>query len=102
VIVIVTLKPGDLQKPFVPTVMSVCTNEQVSSQERQAIWAELQSLGQDTQAFRVEAYRLRTAGSLDTTENERLRAKQSELEQRGEALIKRSVPLLHPLLPFSF
>ncbi|KAH9974901.1 hypothetical protein BGW80DRAFT_1298559, partial [Lactifluus volemus] len=77
--------------------MSMCTNEQVSSQERQAIWAEIQSLGQDTQAFRVEAYRLRTAGNLDTTENERLRAKQSELEQRGEALMKRSIPL-----PLSF
>jgi ABC-type phosphate transport system auxiliary subunit len=69
--------------------MSVCTSEQASSQERQEIWVDLQSLGQDTQAFRTEAYRLRTAGSLDLTTNERLRAQQLELERRGEALIKR-------------
>ena len=71
--------------------MAACTSEQVSSQERQAIWTKLQSLGQDIQAFRAEAYRLRSASSLDVATNERLRAQQLELERRGESLIKRSV-----------
>ncbi len=71
------------------TAMSTSIHEQVSSQERQELWTELQSLRQDTQAFRTEAYRLRTAGSLDAAANERLRSQQLELERRGEALIKR-------------
>ena len=69
--------------------MSASINEQVSNQERQKIWTELQSLRQDTQAFRTEAYRLRTSGSLDAATNERLRAQQLDLERRGEALVKR-------------
>jgi len=69
--------------------MSASINEQVSSQERQKVWTELRSLRQDTQAFRTEAYRLRTAGSLDAATNERLRSQQLELERQGEALIKR-------------
>ncbi|KAN0135056.1 hypothetical protein V8E53_006947 [Lactarius tabidus] len=67
--------------------MSTAIDEQLSSQERQRIFSELRSLRQDTQAFRTEAYRLRTAGSLDAATNERLRAQQQELEQRGTALI---------------
>ncbi|KAI9428393.1 hypothetical protein H4582DRAFT_2106833 [Lactarius indigo] len=63
-----------------------------SSQEREKVWTELQSLRQDTQAFRTEAYRLRTAGSLDAATNERLRSQQLELERRGEALIKQLSP----------
>jgi ABC-type phosphate transport system auxiliary subunit len=68
--------------------MSASIDEQVSSQERQKIWTESQSLRQDTQAFRAEAYRLRTAGSLDAATNERLRAQQQELERRGEDLLR--------------
>ena len=68
--------------------MSASIDEQVSSQERQKIWTESQSLRQDTQAFRTEAYRLRTAGSLDAATNERLRTQQQELERRGEDLLR--------------
>jgi hypothetical protein len=65
--------------------MSASIDEQVSSQERQKIWSESQSLvRQDTQPFRTEVYRLRTTGSLDAARNERLRAQQQELERRGE------------------
>jgi hypothetical protein len=71
--------------------MCASLNEKISSQERQAIWVELQSLRQDTQAFRTEVYRLRTTGSLDAATNERLRARQTELECRGEVIIKRCV-----------
>jgi uncharacterized glyoxalase superfamily metalloenzyme YdcJ len=78
--------------------MSTAIDKQVSSQERQRIFSELRSLRQDTQAFRTEAYRLRTAGSLDAATNERLRAKQQELEQRGTALIGQYAPLLYPYL----
>jgi ABC-type phosphate transport system auxiliary subunit len=66
-------------------------NEKISGKERQDIWVELQSLRLDTQAFRTEVHRLRTTGSLDTATNERLRARQTELERRGEVLIKRCV-----------
>ena len=69
--------------------MSAPINEQVSNQERQKISTELQSLRQDTQEFRTEAYLLRVSGSLDAATNERLRAQQVDLERRGEALIKR-------------
>ncbi|KAF8265867.1 hypothetical protein EI94DRAFT_263663 [Lactarius quietus] len=72
--------------------MSASVDEQVASQERQNIWTELKSLRQDAQAFRTEAYRLRTAGSLDAATNERLRAQQQELESRGETLIKQLSP----------
>jgi hypothetical protein len=78
--------------------MSASVNEKISSQERQAIWVELQSLRRDTQAFRTEVYRLRTTSSLDTQTNERLRARQTELERRGEALIKRCVHFSYSLL----
>jgi hypothetical protein len=64
------------------------SSEKVSSKERQAIWVELQSLRQDTQAFRAEVYRLRTMGGLNKATNERLHSQQKELERRGEALIK--------------
>jgi hypothetical protein len=77
--------------------MSASLNEKISSQERQAIWVELQSLRQDTQAFRTEVYRLRTTGSLDTATNERLRARQTEIERRGEVIIKRCVHFLYHL-----
>ena len=71
--------------------MSASTDEKISSKERQAIWVELQSLRRDTQTFRTEVYRLRTTGSLDTATNERLRARQLELERRGEEIIKKCV-----------
>jgi ABC-type phosphate transport system auxiliary subunit len=74
--------------------MTTSINEHPSSKERKDIWVELQSLRQDTQALRTEAYRLRTAGRLDATSNERLRAQQTELERRGEGIIKRCVPSL--------
>ena len=68
--------------------MSASIDEQLSSPERQKIWSELQSLRQDTQEFRTEAYHLRITGCLDAATNERLRARQQELERRGEALIR--------------
>lgn len=71
--------------------MTTSINEKTSSKERQDIWVDLQSLRQDTQALRTEVYRLRTAGRLDTTTNESLRAQQTELERRGEAIIKQCV-----------
>ena len=71
--------------------MSASISEPVSNQDGQKIWAELQSLRQDTQEFRTDVYCLRTSGSLDAATNERLRAQQLELERRGEALIKRYV-----------
>ena len=71
--------------------MTTSINEKTSSKERKDIWADLQSLRQDTQALRTEVYRLRTAGLLDTTTNESLRAQQTELERRGEAIIKQYV-----------
>jgi hypothetical protein len=77
--------------------MSTAIDEQLSSQERQRIFSELRSLRQDTQAFRTEAYRLRTAGSLDAATNERLRAQQQELEQRGTALITQYARCYIPL-----
>jgi len=52
----------------------------------------LQSLRQDTQEFRTEAYHLRITGCLDAATNERLRAQQQELERRGEALIRQLSP----------
>ncbi len=79
--------------------MTTSLNEKPSTEERKDIWVELQSLRQDTQALRTEAYRLRTAGRLDATANERLRAQQTELEHRGEAIIKRCV---HPLCKISW
>lgn len=69
--------------------MTTSINEKPSSKERKDIWVELQSLRQDTQALRTEVYRLRTAGRLDTTANESLRVQQTELERRGEVIIKR-------------
>ena len=78
--------------------MSASLNEKISSKERQDIWVELQSLRRDTQAFRTEVYRLRTTGSLDTATNERLRARQTELERHGEALIKRCVHFYYRFL----
>lgn len=78
--------------------MSTAIDEQLSSQERQRVFSELRSLRQDTQAFRTEAYRLRTAGSLDAATNERLRAQQQELEQRGTTLITQYASLLYPSL----
>lgn len=74
--------------------MSASTNEKTSGKERKDIWVELQSLRQDAQAFRAEAYRLRVAGSLDAATNERLRTQQLQLERRGESLIKRCVYIL--------
>ena len=68
--------------------MSTPINERVSSNERQAIWVELQSLRRDTQAFRAEVYRLRTMGGLNKATNDRLHSQQKELERRGEMLIK--------------
>ncbi|KAI0263553.1 hypothetical protein BC834DRAFT_971246 [Gloeopeniophorella convolvens] len=67
-------------------------SQEVPIQERIAISSELQSLKQDTQGFRTEAYRLRTAGALDAATNEQLRAKQRELERRGDDLVKRLSP----------
>jgi hypothetical protein len=78
--------------------MSTAIDEQLSSQERQRIFSELKSLRQDTQAFRTEAYRLRTAGSLDAATNERLRVQQQELEQRGNTLIGQYARYYIPLL----
>ena len=72
--------------------MITSLNEKLSNEERNDIWVELQSYRQDTQTLRIEAYRLRTAGRLDVTANERLRTQQTELERRGEAIIKRCVP----------
>lgn len=74
--------------------MSTSLNEKTSNEERKGIMFELQSLRQDTLALRTEAYRLRTAGRLDATANERLRTQQAELERRGEAIIKRCVHFL--------
>ena len=71
--------------------MTASMNEKPSSEERKGIWVELQSLRQDTQSLRTEVYRLRTAGRLDATANQSLRAQQTELERRGEAIIKRCV-----------
>jgi hypothetical protein len=78
--------------------MSASTNEKTSGRERQDIWVELQSLRQDTQAFRMEVYRLRVVSSLDAATNERLRAQQPQLELRGEALIKLSYPFSYFVL----
>ena len=62
-----------------------------SSQEKQKFLTEFQSLRQDTQVFRTEAYYPRTASSVDAATNERLRAQpsaqQQELERRGEDLL---------------
>jgi hypothetical protein len=74
--------------------MTTSPNENPSNEERKDIWVELQSFRQDAQALRTEAYRLRTAGHLDATANERLRTQQTELERRGEAIIKRCVHFL--------
>jgi len=71
--------------------MTTSSNENPSNEERKDIWAELQSFRHDTLALRTEAYHLRTAGRLDATANERLRTQQTELERRGEAIIKRCV-----------
>jgi len=78
---------------------SMNENENPSNKERQDIWAESQSLRRDTQAFCTEAYRLRTTGTIDSGANERLRARQLELECRGEAILKRCVEFLN--CPFS-
>jgi hypothetical protein len=74
--------------------MTTSLNEKISNEERKDIWVELQSFRQDTLALRTEAYRLRTAGHLNATANERLRTQQTELERRGEAIIKRCVQFL--------
>jgi hypothetical protein len=74
--------------------MTTSLNEKISNEERKDIWVELQSFRQDTMALRTEAYRLRTAGRLDATANERLRTQQTELERRGEAIVKRCVHFL--------
>jgi hypothetical protein len=74
--------------------MTTPLNEKTSNEERKNIWFELQSFRHDTLALRTEAYRLRTAGQLDATANERLRTQQTELERRGEAIIKRCVHFL--------
>jgi hypothetical protein len=71
--------------------MTTSINEKPSDKERKDIWVELQVLRQDTQALRTEVYRLRTAGRLDATANERLRMQQTEIERRGEAIVKRCV-----------
>lgn len=68
--------------------MSAPIIEKVSGKERQAIWVQLQSLRQDTQAFRAEVYRLRTIGGLNKATNERLHSQQKELERRGDVFIK--------------
>ena len=74
--------------------MTTSLNENTSDEERKDIWVELQSFRQDTMALRTEAYRLRTAGRLDATANKRLRTQQTELERRGEAIVKRCVYFL--------
>jgi hypothetical protein len=74
--------------------MATSLIEKVSDEERKDIWVELQSFRHDALALRTEAYHLRTAGHLDATANERLRTQQTELERRGEALIKRCVHFL--------
>jgi hypothetical protein len=71
--------------------MTTSMDEKTTSKERKDIWVDLQSLRHDTQALRTEVYRLRTAGRLDAPANELLRAQQTELERRGEAIIKRCV-----------
>lgn len=71
--------------------MTTSLDENISNTEKKDIWVELQTLRQDTQALRTNAHRLRTAGRLDATANERLRTQQTELERRGEAIIKRWV-----------
>jgi hypothetical protein len=71
--------------------MSTSPIEKPSNEERKDIWVELQSFRQATLALRTEAYRLRTAGRLDATANERLHTQQTELERRGEAIVKRCV-----------
>jgi hypothetical protein len=71
--------------------MTTSINENICNEERKDIWVELQSFRYDTLALRTEAYRLRTAGRLDAKANERLRTQQTELERRGEAIIKRYV-----------
>lgn len=70
-------------------MMTMYPDENISNVEKKDMWVELQTLRQDTQALRTNAYRLRTAGRLDATANERLRTQQTELERRGEAIIKR-------------
>jgi len=72
--------------------MSTSPIEKPSNEERKDIWVELQSFRQATLALRTEAYRLRTAGRLDATANERLHTQQTELERRGEAIVKRLSP----------
>ena len=74
--------------------MTTSLNENPSNEERKDIWVELQSFREDTLALRTEAYRLRTAGRLDTTANKRLRTQLTELERRGEAIVKRYVHYL--------
>ena len=74
--------------------MTTSLNEKIPNEEMKDIWVELQSFRQDTMALRTEAYRLRTAGRLDPTANERLRTQQTELERRGESIIKQCVHLL--------
>lgn len=71
--------------------MATSQNDTISNEERKDICVELESFRQDTLALRTEAYRLRTAGRLDATANERLRTQQKELECCGEAIIKRCV-----------
>ena len=74
--------------------MTTSLYEKIPNKEKKDIWVELQSFRQDAMALRTEAYRLRTAGCLDATANERLRTQQTELEHRGESIIKRCVPFL--------
>ena len=74
--------------------MTTSLNEKIPNEEMKDIWVELQSFRQDTMALRTEAYRLRTAGRLDTAANERLRTQQTELECRGESIIKRCMHFL--------
>jgi len=89
---IVCLVPAFTHSGIGPT-MTTSLNEKLSNEERKAIWVDLQLFRQDTLALRTEAYRLRTAGCLDAAANERLRTQQTELERRGEAIIKRCVHL---------
>ena len=84
-------QPTQLNHSGIGPTMTTSLNDSVSDEERKDICIELQSFRQDTLALRTEAYRLRTAGRLDATANERLRTQQKELESRGEAIIKRCV-----------
>jgi hypothetical protein len=86
-----TLSASFLSHSGIGPTMTTSFDEKISNKERDDIWLELQLFRHDTLALRTEAHRLRTAGRLDATANERLRTEQKVIERRGEAIIKRRV-----------